>query len=55
MDALLLEAHHPQQSAYRRNSTTIEFRDADGFPVDSDNEYNIVVAARAQRHSRVRR
>lgn len=27
---------------------TIEFRDDDGFPVDSDNEYNLVVPAGAQ-------
>lgn len=27
---------------------TIEFRDSDGFPVDSDNEYNLVVPAGAQ-------
>jgi hypothetical protein len=37
------------KSAYpQKFDATIEFRDADGFPVDSDNEYNIVVAARAQ-------
>ena len=37
------------KSAYpQKFDATIEFRDADGFIVDSDNEYDIVVAARAQ-------
>jgi hypothetical protein len=37
------------KSAYpQKFDATIEFRDGDGFPVDSDNEYNLVVPAGGQ-------